>query len=115
MAVFEASSEAIKRARAGLGPSLVECKTYRHHGHFEGDPTVYRSKEEVDMWMKKDPIPRFESVLKEMNVLTDASIAQIKADIGAEVEAAVKFAEESPWPEAADLLTDVYTGEPVQI
>ena len=60
-------------------------------------------------WMKKDPIPRFEGVLKEMGVLDDAKIAAIKKEIGAEVEAAVKFAEESPLPDLAEVLTDVYT------
>lgn len=109
MAVYEAAGEAVKRARAGKGPSLVECKTYRWRGHFEGDPTVYRTKEELESWMMKDPIPRFEGVLKEMGVLDDAKIAAIKNEIGAEVEAAVKFAEESPFPDLAEVLTDVYT------
>lgn len=113
MAVFEAAGEAVKRARAGLGPSLVECKTYRQHGHFEGDPTTYRSKEEVDTWMKKDPLPRFEAYLKSVGLADDAKQAEIKKEIGAQVEAAVTFAEESPWPVPADLLDDVYSGEPV--
>ena len=90
--------EAIKRARAGKGPSIIECKTYRWRGHFEGDPTPYRPKSEVDAWMKKDPIPRFENTLKEMGVLTDADIDAIKKEIGEKVEAAVKFSEESAWP-----------------
>lgn len=113
MAVFEAAAEAVKRARAGQGPSLIECKTYRHKGHFEGDPTVYRPKEEVEMWMKKDPIPRFESVLKDMGAATDADLAEIKKEIAAKVEASIQFAEESPFPGIEDLLTDVYTGTAV--
>lgn len=110
MAVYEAVDEAIKRARAGGGPSLIECKTYRHHGHFEGDPTVYRPKEELEEWLKKDPIPRFEATLRSMGVLAEADIEAIKKEFGAEVEKAVKFAEESPWPEAKEILDDVYTG-----
>ena len=109
MAVYEAAGEAIKRARAGKGPSLVECKTYRWRGHFEGDPTPYRPKSEVEAWMKKDPIPRFEAALKEMGVLTDAGIAQIKKEIGEKVEASVKFSEDSPYPAVSEILDDVYT------
>lgn len=115
IAVYEAAAEAIKRARAGEGPSLIECKTYRWRGHFEGDPTIYRPKEELDAWMKKDPIPRFEAALIGMGVLDDAQIAAIKKEIGQNVEASVQFAEESAWPEPEDLLTDVYTGAPVAV
>lgn len=115
MAVFEAAGEAVKRAREGKGPSLVECKTYRHRGHFEGDPMVYRPKEEFEAWLKKDPLPRFEKTLREMKVLTDANMADIRKEIEAKIEAAVKFAEESPYPEPAEILQDVYTGAPVLV
>jgi pyruvate dehydrogenase E1 component alpha subunit len=110
MAVYETAAEAVKRARAGQGPSLIECKTYRWRGHFEGDPTVYRSNEELEAWMKKDPIPRFESTLTEMGILDEARIAATKKALEDEIETAVKFAEESSWPEAAELLQDVYSG-----
>lgn len=113
MAVYEAVGEAIKRARAGQGPSIVECKTYRHRGHFEGDPTVYRPKEELEAWLKKDPIPRFETSLLEMSVLTKDDIARIKKEVSDKVEEAVKFAEESPFPDISELMQDVYTGEMV--
>lgn len=109
MAVYEAAGEAIARARAGKGPSLVECKTYRWRGHFEGDPTPYRPKSEVESWMKRDPIPRFEANLKEMGVITDEGIAAMKKEIADKVEAAVKFSEESPWPALAEITDDVYT------
>jgi pyruvate dehydrogenase E1 component alpha subunit len=115
MAVYEAAGEAIKRARAGKGPSLIECKTYRWRGHFEGDPTAYRPKSELEAWMKKDPIPRFEAALKEMGVITDTGIAATKKDIGEKVEAAVKFSEESDWPALSEILDDVYTGDPVAV
>jgi pyruvate dehydrogenase E1 component alpha subunit len=115
MAVYEAAGEAIKRAREGKGPSLVECKTYRHRGHFEGDPMVYRTKEEFEAWLKKDPVPRFEADLRDMGVLTEARIAELRKGIEAKVEAAVKFAEDSPWPEPDEILQDVYTGAPVVV
>jgi len=60
IAVYEAALEAVHRARTGGGPSLVECKTYRHRGHFEGDPCVYRNEEELAEWKTKDPLTRFE-------------------------------------------------------
>ena len=110
IAVHEAAEEAIKRARAGQGPSLIECKTYRYRGHFEGDPTIYRPKEEVDAWIKKDPIPRFEAALLEMGVLTAERVEALNKEIHAKVEEAVEFAEESPWPEPEEILEDVYTG-----
>ncbi len=66
MAVYEAAQEAIKRARQGQGPTLIECKTYRHRGHFEGDPCVYRNTKELDEWKEKDPIPRFEQRLVDL-------------------------------------------------
>ena len=109
MAVHEAAQEAIKRAREGKGPSLLECKTYRHRGHFEGDPCVYRPEEEVKEWKEKDPIRRFEQQLLDLGVLTPKKIQQIKEAVTNEIAAAEHFAEESPWPEAAELTNDVYT------
>jgi pyruvate dehydrogenase E1 component alpha subunit len=109
IAVYEAAAEAIKRARAGEGPSLVECKTYRHKGHFEGDPCLYRTDEELNEWKEKDPIPRFEKKLLDMNVLTEQQVAEIKAGIEKELAAAVEYAEQSPLPEPSEILEDVYT------
>ncbi len=111
MAVYEAAGEAVKRARAGKGPSLIECKTYRYRGHFEGDPTTYRPKEEVEAWLKKDPIPRYETALREMGALKDEQMAAIRNEIADEVEVAVKFADESPWPSVDEIMDDVYTGK----
>ena len=108
-AVYEAAFEAVKRARAGDGPSLIECKTYRHRGHFEGDPCTYRSDEEVAEWKEKDPIPRFEKKLLEMNVLTTAKTEEIKKGIATELSEAEKFAEESAWPDPSEVTEDVYT------
>lgn len=112
-AVFEAAAEAVKRARSGQGPSLIECKTYRYRGHFEGDPTVYRSKDEVEAWMKKDPIPRFEITLKQMGILDDSQITAVHKEMEDKVDGAIQFAEESPWPELSEVLDDIYTGPAV--
>ncbi len=109
IAVYEAAGEAIRRAREGEGPALIECKTYRHRGHFEGDPMAYRTREEEEMWKAKDPIARFESKLMEMGVLTEAKAKEINDSIVARVQEAVRFAEESPWPAPEELLQDVYT------
>jgi len=115
MAIYESAAEAVKRARAGHGPSIIECKTYRHRGHFEGDPMVYRTKEESAAWLKKDPIPRFENNLKEMGILDDAAAKGIHQEIGDQVEEAIAFAEASPWPDVSELLEDIYTGPPVVV
>lgn len=109
VAVHEAAAEAIRRARLGEGPSLIECKTYRHRGHFEGDPCVYRSDEEVEEWKEKDPIIRFEQKLLEMELTSPESLAAIRQSITTELTAAVQFAEDSPLPAPSELLEDVYT------
>lgn len=108
LAVHEAVAEAVKRARNGEGPSLVECKTYRWRGHFEGDACTYRCDEEVKEWMAKDPIPRFEAKLVEGKTLTQKELDEVKARIEQDVEDAVAFAKESPLPAAEALLNDVY-------
>ncbi|WP_461209100.1 thiamine pyrophosphate-dependent dehydrogenase E1 component subunit alpha [Desulfocurvus sp. DL9XJH121] len=108
LAVYEAVTEAVKRARKGEGPSLIECKTYRWRGHFEGDACVYRSDEELDEWVAKDPIPRFEDKLVESGTLTGKAVKEIRARIEQEVADAVDHAKASPLPDAAELLDDVY-------
>jgi len=108
LAVYEAVGEAVARARRGEGPTLVECQTYRHRGHSEGDPAGYRAKEEVDEWMKKDPIPRFRGKLIEMGVLTEKGANEIDQAMLKELDEAVKFAEESPLPDPDEALEDVF-------
>ena len=108
LAVYEAAGEAVTRARRGQGPTLIECKTYRHRGHFEGDPQTYKTKEEVGEWMKKDPIPRFRKRLSEMDVLTEEDANKIGQEMNEEIEKAVKFAEQSPYPAPEEALEDVY-------
>ena len=109
MAVYEAASEAVARARKGGGPTLVECKTYRHRGHFEGDPATYRPEEEVAEWKTKDPIPRIERKLLEMGVLTQGRVDEIRSTIAKEVDAAVEFAAASAFPAPSEVTEDVYT------
>ncbi len=109
VAVYEAAAEAIKSAREGKGPSLIECKTYRHKGHFEGDPCVYRPEDEVTEWKAKDPVARFEEKLLSMNVFTGKQVEEATAAIQSDVDEAVRFAEESPFPKPEEVITDVYT------
>lgn len=109
LAVYEASSEAVKLARAGKGPSLLECKTYRVKGHFEGDPAAYRDEDQARKWAEKDPIERFEKKLLSAEILTQPELEAMAPEIEKEMEAAVKFAEESPFPDPSELMTDVYS------
>lgn len=109
MGVYEVVGEAVKRARKGAGPTLIECKTYRHRGHEEGDAEVYRTKEEVREWFKKDPISRFEKELRRRAMLSDETIQAIEKDVDKEIDEAVRFAEESPEPRPELVVEDVYT------
>jgi len=108
-AVYEAAEEAIKRAREGKGPTLIECKTYRHRGHFEGDPCVYKPTEEQEEWLAKDPIPRFEKYLVENEILTEEKLKEVQSKVESEIDEAVDFANNSPYPELESVLEDVYT------
>lgn len=110
IAIYEAAAEAIHRARKGDGPSLIECKTWRQKGHFEGDPQTYKSPEEQAEWIEKDPIPRLEQKLLSLGYAQKADLEKIKAEKAQVIEAAVRFAETSPEPAPADVLTDVYAG-----
>ena len=108
LAVYEAVGEAVARARRGQGPSLIECKTYRHHGHFEGDPQTYKTKAEVDEWLKRDPIPRFRTRLVEMGIFSAEEAEGIDQAVRAEIDRAVAFAAESPFPAPEEALEDVF-------
>jgi len=107
-AVYEVSKEAVDRARDGLGPTLIECKTYRHKGHSRVDPAKYRPKQEVEEWLAKDPIKRAKEMLLQTNTLKAIEIQEIEKDVVAEIEEAVKFAMESPFPAPEEALEDVY-------
>lgn len=108
IAVYEAAQEAVKRARRGDGPTLIECKTYRHKGHSRWDPATYRPKEEVEEWLKKDPILRLKKQLLEKGDISDTEAMRIEKEVSDVVEAAVKFAMDSPYPAPEEALEDVY-------
>jgi len=108
LAVYEAVGEAVARARKGEGPTIVECKTYRWHGHYIGDPETYKSKEEAEEWKRKDPIPRFRKYLIENKVLSEEGTNKIDQEINEEIDKAVKFADESPLPKPEETLEGVY-------
>jgi len=107
--VYEVSKEAIDRARKGQGPSIVEMKTLRIKGHYVGDPEMYRTAEEVQKrFRENDPITRFEATLLENELLSRKEIDGIIREIDEEIEAAVKFALESPFPDESELYDDLY-------
>ena len=107
-AVHDAVARAVKRAREGGGPTLLEIKTYRYKGHSISDPQKYRSKEEVDQYKTKDPITEVLQIIKENKFATDEEIKAINERIDKVVEDSVTFAEESPWPDESEVLKDVY-------
>ena len=112
VAVFEATTAAAARARTGGGPSFIECKTYRFYNH-HGVQTLgmkYRSDDELNRWRAKDPIPRHEDLMVGAGAMTPDGIEAVRAEIAAEVEAAIDFAEQSPMPDPDDLLDGVYSG-----
>ncbi len=110
-AVHESVARAVKRARTGDGPTLLEMKTYRYKGHSISDPQKYRSKEEVDEYKDQDPISKVRTTILTNNFASEADLKAIDDRINLVVEESVKFAEESPWPDDSELLKDVYMDE----
>ena len=110
-AVHEAVSEAAARARRGDGPTLLEFRTYRFKGHSMSDPQKYRSKDEVEEYKQRDPIEQVLATILENELMTEAEIDAINKKVKSQVEEAVKFAEESPWPDGMDAFKDVYVQE----
>lgn len=110
-AVHEAIARAVKRARNGEGPTLLEMKTYRYKGHSMSDPQKYRTKEEVEAYKEKDPIEHCKKMLLDYFKLGENIIEEINERVRLEVDQAVTFAEESPWPSEDELLKDVYVQE----
>jgi pyruvate dehydrogenase E1 component alpha subunit len=108
LAVREVVAEAVDRARAGRGPTFVEALTYRHRGHSRSDPAKYRPKAEVDQWLARDPIPRFEALLKQRYGVEDDALQAVRTSSEEAVAAAVRWATASPEPAAEALLTDVF-------
>jgi pyruvate dehydrogenase E1 component alpha subunit len=106
--VHEGVARAVKRARDGEGPTLLEMKTYRYRGHSVSDPQKYRSKDEVEEYKDQDPIIKVRKTILENNYASEAALQEIDEKINGIVEASVKFAEESPWPDDSEVLKDVY-------
>ncbi len=106
--VYDAARQAIDKARAGGGPTLIEAKTYRLKGHYVGDPQKYREATEIEARWEGEPIRRFERVLTDQQVLSSDERALIWARAEAEVARAVDFAESSPYPDPEDALTDLF-------
>lgn len=107
--VHEAISKAAAHIRAGNGPYFLEIKTYRYKGHSVSDPAHYRTREELKAYMDIDPIKITEATILDNGIATEEEIEAIKNKIKEEIELAVQFAEESPWPNAYELYTDNYT------
>lgn len=108
VAVFEAAGRAIGAARKGQGPTLIEVKTDRYLGHFQGDPEVYRPKGEVEQLRGNDPIVRLGNQLRERKLLDDARDRALRARVHERIEKAYEFARTSPYPDPSEALEHVF-------
>jgi len=109
--VYTKTKEAVERARAGKGPTLLDCITYRFFGHFTGDPgrgITYRSKEEMDQWLNRCPIKQFKERLFQEKIMTEEAGKAIEANAKVSIEKAVQFAKESPFPSPEEAVQDVF-------
>lgn len=106
--VHEAIAEAAERGRRGEGPTFLEIRTYRYRGHSMSDPAKYRTKEEVEEYKQQDPIEQVRKVILDNNYATIAELEAIEENIAAVIQDSVEFSENSPWPDASELYTDVY-------
>jgi len=109
VAMREAAREAVDRARNGGGPTLLDCRTWRHWGHFIGDAATYRDPAEHQAWLDRDPLKITSKMLRSKKWATDAEIDAIQAEADAEMQAALEFGKASPFPALEELYTDVYT------
>jgi TPP-dependent pyruvate/acetoin dehydrogenase alpha subunit len=108
LAVYQSTQGALARARNGDGPTLIECKTYRWHGHSEHDKAFYRTDEELAMWKSRDPIPTFTTFLQARNALTEDKLKEIEARVTTTIDEAVDFAMNSADPAPEEAVTDLY-------
>jgi acetoin:2,6-dichlorophenolindophenol oxidoreductase subunit alpha len=108
LAVYQSMQGALARARGGDGPTLIECKTYRWHGHSEHDKAFYRTDEELAMWKSRDPIPTFTTYLRARHVLDDQKLKEVEETITKTIDDAVEFASNAPDPVPEDAVTDLY-------
>ena len=108
LAVLDAAREAVGRARGGDGPTLIEAKTYRHRGHYEGDMGAYRPPEELEEWLARDPIITFGRRLVEERGVEQTALDDLAADVEKQLEEAAAFADASPHPDPEEALEHVY-------
>jgi len=113
VAMWQVAHDAIARARSGQGPTLVEAKTFRFFGHIYGDADKYMTKEEKETAMAKDPVPALRAKLIQSEFATEAELAAMEEQIEREIDEAVAFAIDSPFPELSELSLDVYEKEVV--
>jgi pyruvate dehydrogenase E1 component alpha subunit len=106
--VYEGAKELVEGIRAGKGPAVLDCRTYRVRGHFEGDQAKYRDAAVTEEWKKKDCVARMERYLQEQGVLTAEGLAEIRQEVLAKMEAAIAFADASPEPTPEDLFKNLY-------
>ena len=113
-AVYEAAGQAVARAKAGEGPSLLECRTYRFYGHTVFDnPLSYRSKEEEEHWRARDPLKLFRETVAPAGLVSSEELDQLDQEAEDLMEEAIKFADDSPMPDPVEIYDDVYVDYPV--
>ena len=111
VAVEAATRRVCAAIRSGGGPALLECRTYRFRAHSMFDPQLYRDRAEVEEWKHRDPIDRLASWMREAGMLHDSDLRAIEAEVAAEIEHSVAFAERGHWEPVAELARDVYAAE----
>jgi TPP-dependent pyruvate/acetoin dehydrogenase alpha subunit len=109
LAVESAMRQAVEAARREGSPRLLEARTYRFRAHSMADPELYRTREEVEGWKRRDPIATYVARLRAESLLSDEELAAVAAAVEGEIDEAVAFAEAAPWEPIADLTRDVYT------
>jgi pyruvate dehydrogenase E1 component alpha subunit len=108
LAVYQATKRAVEHIRTKQQPFLLEMRSYRYRGHSVIDPARYRSEADVKAWASSDPLIRFRTQLLDAGVLTEAAVKAAEAEVEAVVEAAVMFADESPFPDVSTLFDNLY-------
>ncbi len=108
VAVYETTREAVERARSGEGPTFIEAMTYRLVGHMIGDSEVYRTREEVGEWRKRDPLTVFPERLVREAVVSREEIARVEGEVAEQMAEIVRFAQGSPWPDPSEATEDVF-------
>jgi TPP-dependent pyruvate/acetoin dehydrogenase alpha subunit len=108
MEVLACAERAVLRARAGEGPTLIECKTYRHLGHSKSDKRAYRTREEEAEWLDRDPIASFRNFILSEGITTEEELADKEREVDQRIEESIKYAEDSPLPSPDDLESSVF-------